>query len=200
MRTSHLTKLSQTSQKSPSPFTQVRCFPNRQLDEDWFRIVCIQRLELPEFCHWRNERSSAGFAKGDHHQCLPCHGLLYAGKHRLLHHPQCVWSVGLRSSCCGEFSSSKYFVTFCSRLLLDACMGPLHFWYLLLWHSPLSEEWTGFCSPHQGNNILAKKFHPIKAPSVRSLTFWGISYPGSFTLELARVRCLRSSPWFRSVK
>ena len=26
------------------------------------------------------------------------------------------------------------------RLLLGACMGPLHFSYLSLWHSPLSEE------------------------------------------------------------
>ena len=37
------------------------------------------------------------------------------------------------------------------RLLPDACMGRLHFWYLSLWHFPLSEEWMGFYSPRQGN-------------------------------------------------
>ena len=40
----------------------------------------------------------------------------------------------------------------------------------------------------------------VKVQSVKNLRFRGNSHPSSFTLGLARVRCLRSSPWFRLAK
>ena len=82
-----------------------------------FRTVCLQRLELPELCHRRNERPSPGFAKGDHHQCLPRHRLLCSGKHRILHNAQCVRSPGLRGSRSGESISPIHYLSF----LLDFC-------------------------------------------------------------------------------
>ena len=155
-----------------------------------FRTVCLQRLELPELCHRRNERPSPGFAKGDHHQCLPRHRLLCSGKHRILHNAQRVRSPGLRGSRSGESISPIHYLSF----LLDFCWpavwafcisdtcrcGPLNFW---------RSEWN--------SSGL------VKVPSVRNLALRGDSlrliYSGACEGQMPEILSMIQVNWWNQV-